>query len=90
MDNRKKISKQFFSIYVCYLAAMRQSLYVCVICVHIVLINPLRPKHLKLKLQNLVRKQTYLFPYVRWTQALCGMLPLQWLQGAPEGKVIHL
>lgn len=33
---------------------------------------------------------TNLFPYVRWTRALCGMLPLQWLQEAPEGRVIHL
>lgn len=33
---------------------------------------------------------TNLFPYGRWTPALCGMLPLRWLQEAPEGKVTHL
>lgn len=33
---------------------------------------------------------TDLFPYVRWTRALCGMLLWQWLQEAPEGRVTHL
>lgn len=33
---------------------------------------------------------TNLFPYVRWTPALCGMLPLRSLQGAPKGRAIHL